>query len=174
MTKVTCLNKPIGDIAQYAREALEILHLNASLYRQGHPAAYRVVAVQLRLLLCDTNRVHNRLVEISLLPRWIPGLSFHPLVDSTAATGKGLAFDWQKPAIPLAQWLDQTLPLAGGGSIRIKELIRGVCEQDGGAHVDPHPDARLWKMEGREEMIVVIGEYLLESINASVGPESFN
>lgn len=143
----------------YARGSLDLIQSNIDLYRHGLQPVYRVIAVELRLLLCDSNRAHNRLVDISLLPRIIPDLRLQP-IKKDAQTENAFMFDRSAPALPLKEWLTQVLP--GSDGLTIKNLILGVCEQDGGAHVDPHPTSPIWEYSQRAQAIICIGEYLLD------------
>ncbi len=129
----------------YTRDALAILEGNLRLYSQGAPECYRVLASQLRLLLCDTNRVHDRLVDISLVPRVLPDLRLAALQPVPPAGGP-LRFQPGPGTLSLAAWLAQEIPGPGGRPVSLHELIRTICEQDGGAHVDqrPLPGLRGW------------------------------
>jgi hypothetical protein len=147
----------------YARDALRILERNLGLYRRGEWECYRVVAAELRLLLCDTNRIHDRLVDISLVPRLFPDLALGSQAVIAAAEAPGeprLVFQPAPAALPLQDWLAQELLAPWGKPVSLRELIRTVCEQDGGAHVDPRAlaDLRTWKE--RAGHIVAIGEYI--------------
>ncbi|HMD90082.1 MAG TPA: hypothetical protein VKF38_13050 [Anaerolineaceae bacterium] len=121
----------------YARDALQILMTSLDLSRRGRPEFYRVAALQLRLLLCDTTRRHGQISNVSLLPRLLPNLRLAPL-------GPDGIFDSQAPPLTLDVWLEQPLPatllhspIPLPSGLTIRYLIRWVCEQDGGAHVDP-------------------------------------
>ena len=128
----------------YGRDALQILMTSLDLSRRGQTEFYRVAALQLRLLLCDTTRRHGEIVNVSLLPRLLPDLLLAPL-------GPDGSFDTQAPPLPLDVWLEQPFPAPMPGStpaplavaapwaggLTIRHLIRWVCDQDGGAHVDP-------------------------------------
>jgi hypothetical protein len=94
------------------------------------PEFYRVAAAQLRLLLCDTTRRHGQVADISLARRLWPDLRLPTL---------GAKIETVETDLPLIEWLAQPVP----GGITLRRLIRLVCDQDGGAHVDPHPDAGL-------------------------------
>jgi hypothetical protein len=155
----------------YARGALRILEQNLRLYRQGEPACYRVVAVQLRLLLCDTNRIHDRLVDISLVPRLFPDLALDRFAVLTPDEETGLqrlVFREKGVPLPLQSWLAQPLPAPWGKPVSLRELIRTVCEQDGGAHVDQRSlaDFRAWQERG--DHIAATGEYILSVLDPLV------
>ena len=123
----------------YFRGSLEILETAVNQYRSGRRTFYRVAALQLRLLLCDSTRRHNTTVDISLAPQIVPRLRL-PALDSAGQPKK------PDTDLPLPDWLGQTLPLTGseGEHLSIRTLIRRVCDQDGGAHVDPKPNAGLY------------------------------
>ncbi len=123
-------------VITYARDALKILATSLELVEQGRTEFYRVAALQLRLLLCDTTRRHNRVVDISLARRLWPGLQLYSL------NPQGL-FDSSLPPRLLSEWLAQRLPLEGSQSVTLRALIRRVCDQEGGAHVDLKPQAGL-------------------------------
>jgi hypothetical protein len=139
----------------YARDALRILEHNLALHRQGCLACYRVIAVELRLLLCDTTRRHGQVVDISLAPRLLPGLRLHPL-----SAGRQTLFDLQGEPLPLVAWLSQKLSWPGGSQASLRDLIRAVVDQDGGAHVDLRAGAD-GETDFHPEVIVAIGEYVL-------------
>ncbi len=145
----------IETLKDYARDALQNLRSNLELYHQGVKPAYRVVAVQLRMLLCDTNRVHDRVVDVSLLPRVASEMRLHPLKQDA----KGIIFDIDAGTLPLKEWLRQPVP--GYEILTLRELIRTVSEQDGGAHVDLKPESPLWGYEERAEAVVKVGELVI-------------
>jgi len=123
------MNPGDNALIPFLRDALEIVRISIDLAWEKHPAFYRVAATQLRLLLCDTTRRHGRIVDISLASRVFPALSLRPLA--------GESFDLGAPRIPLRSWLDQIIPDKDlQTSMSIRDLIREVCDNDGGAHVD--------------------------------------
>jgi hypothetical protein len=141
----TALSQDI--LIAYTQDATQILITSLALARRGRPEFYRVAALQLRLLLCDTTRRHGEIVNVSLLPRLLPNLRLAPLSTD------GI-FDTQAQSLPLNAWLEQPLPAFAGAApgssslLTIRYLIRWVCEQDGGAHVD----ARRLRFEGRHQL----------------------
>jgi hypothetical protein len=147
-------SKPNTSLQTYARDSLEILRQSVHLYQQGHIEFYRVAALQLRLLLCDTTRRHNQTVDISLLPRLVPGLKL-------ARIGmKGINTP-DLPLLALQEWLSQPLPLETNLPITIRQLIRQVCDQDGGAHVDIKPNSGLEKLNQPAEWIMCIARVVV-------------
>jgi hypothetical protein len=132
----------------YARDSLEILRLSLQLCRQDRRPFYRVAALQLRLLLCDTTRRHGQVMDIALLPRLIPKLDL-PALDPGGHR------------LPLEDWLAQPVP---GLALTVRQLIRRVCDQDGGAHVDFKPEAGLQGLDPAQ-WIQTIGEIVVNSVN---------
>jgi hypothetical protein len=60
---------------QYLVDALDLIDLNCRLFFDGFYPAFRIVGVQLRILLCDT----NRRIDKSLASRVIEDLRLHPM-----------------------------------------------------------------------------------------------
>lgn len=141
-------------LTEYAADCLAILRASLEQVAGGNPPFYRVAAVQLRLLLCDTTRRHDRVVETSLLPQVRPDLRLPPL-------GADGAFHPELPPLPLADWLAQPLP---GGKLTLRQLIRRVCDTDGGAHVDPRRRAGLAGVSDPAGWIVRIGRVVADAI----------
>jgi hypothetical protein len=131
----------------YARDSLEILRHSLQLCEQGQRPFYRVAALQLRLLLCDTTRRHNQVTDIALLPQLIPTLD----LPAISPGEKRLLLD---------DWLAQPIP---GQPLSVRQLIRRVCDQDGGAHVDFKPEAGLNGLDPAE-WIQKIGEIVLNNV----------
>lgn len=160
-----------------------ILAANIEMFHAGHGDLYRVVAVELRKLLCDGRS--------TLLPRMFPEITLAPLQgalppelkeifgDSNTVymgsviefDGKGGSrilemFDEGLPSIPLADWLSQELFTTG---LTVEKLIRSVADKEA-AHSDrAYNDVlkmtrsiRLVDMSLHDQHIIAIGEYLLE------------
>jgi hypothetical protein len=136
---------------QYMRDALTILDHSIILFDAGQECFYRVAAVQLRLLLCDTNVRHGKLEEIALVPLLFPELMLLP-IDPTGA----LRFD--RLSVDLKTWLN--LPVVSGSNLTIRQLIRRVCDSDGGAHVDIKPLAGLPGMGDLHQWVINISRYI--------------
>ena len=119
--------------------------------RQGRRPFYRVAALQLRLLLCDTTRRHYRVVNIAVLPQLFPGLD----LPEVGPGGKRL---------PLKDWLAQPVPGQADQALTIRQFIRRVCDQDGGAHVDFKPEAGLKGLDPAD-WIQIIGEIVVNNVN---------
>jgi hypothetical protein len=116
----------------YTRGALDILRASLQHMQSGQPAFYRTAAVQLRLLLCDSTRRHNRRVDLALLPQVTPDLHLPRLTPLGEP-------DETRPPLPIAEWLEQPLASPDSAPLTVRKLIRLVCDRDGGAHVDPNP-----------------------------------
>jgi hypothetical protein len=147
---------------RYARDAWRILATSLELVEQGRSEFYRVAALELRLLLCDTTRRHNRLVDISLARRIWPGLRLSPL-NSQGQFDAGLEL------LDLDAWLAQPIPLGPGRALPLRELVRRVCDQDGGAHVDPKPRAGLHAVDDARRWICLIGAETLRALEKAAG-----
>jgi len=139
----------------YARDAADILRNAIQMVQRGERAFYRVAAVQLRILLCDTTRRHDAVVNIALLPYLYPDLKL-PQVNEDGE------FDDALEPLPVETWLDQPLFLEDCGEVTLRQLIRRICDQDGGAHVDLHPGATLGP--DAIDYIVYIGELILDRL----------
>jgi hypothetical protein len=130
-------------LLKYALDSLEIIQLNCRAYEAGSSCCYRVLAIQLRILLCDQKREHNTWRDISLATRLVPHLSFHPLNASFPLdldVIPTLPIQWidpDQPSLPISAWLDQGLFAVHGRLFSICSLIKWISEKDGGAHVDP-------------------------------------
>ena len=138
----------------YTRGALDILRASLQHMQSGQPAFYRAAAVQLRLLLCDSTRRHNRRVNLALLPQVAPTLRLPRLT----LLGEP---DETQPPLPLAEWLEQPLAPPGGAPLIVSRLIRLVCDRDGGAHVDPNP--QVLPAESAADLIAKIGAVVLNA-----------
>lgn len=144
---------------QYTQDALSILTHSVRLAKEGEVSFYRVAAVQLRILLCDTTFRHDRQEEISILPILFPEVKLHPLDSS----GKP---DRCADPLPLQQWLE--MPSFEHSPLTIRQMIRRICDVDGGAHVEIKPragvpdgvDACAWILGIAEEIIPVLTENL--------------
>lgn len=179
------------------KESSEILELNIGLFYDGKTSAYRVIAVQLRLLLCDGNQ--------SLVPRVFKNVRLHPLWGGISKEqdaewknkfghsfkdglvfqmpamvefdGKGGSkviklFDERREPIELQEWLDQDL---FSKEITIRKLIRSVADKLA-AHSDPEygdtlnytRTIKLVNEDIHKQFIVAIGEYVLRLIQMAL------
>src|SRR5512135_3021475 len=95
------LSEPV--LREYVTGSLQILERSLAWSRQEFRPAYRVVAAQLRLLLCDTTRIHGEIVDVSLAPRLIADLRLYPV---RLADGR-LQFERSLAPLPRLEWLAQ-------------------------------------------------------------------
>jgi hypothetical protein len=112
-------------LESYFHDALSILGDSIDLAKGRKPTYYRVVALQLRLLLCDTTRAHDREMNISLVPQLYPELTI-----SSEGFGEG-----EPVELPLKEWLELPAMVGDPQHRSIRKLIRQICDLDGGAHV---------------------------------------
>ena len=165
------------------RASKNILAANIAMFHAGHGDLYRVVAVELRKLLCDG--------QSTLVTRIFPALALAPLRGALppdlkeAIFGSGFAlhlsslihfdgqggsrivemFDESLPAIPLEDWLAQDIFTS---QITLRQLIRSVADKEA-AHSDREYNETLKMTRSirivdkgvHEQHIVAIGEYLL-------------
>ncbi|MBA3018671.1 MAG: hypothetical protein FP811_11110 [Desulfobacteraceae bacterium] len=170
------MSKKKHDQYQYLIDSLDLIDRNCKRFHDGDYASYRVVANQLRILLCDSNRGKDN----SLAPRVVDDLRLHPLrtnltdeyISKKAEAIKkdhpdvGPVLSWEpytitgipiqkkiqnlfdlgSNLIPLNEWLNQYVVILGGKRFSLREIIRSVSDRGGGSHVDMSP-----------------GEYLSES-----------
>jgi hypothetical protein len=122
----------------------------------GEHVFYRVAAVQLRLLLCDTAFRHGRHEDISLIPILAPNFRLSPFTLK----------DQQGSDVDLQTWLDA--PTGLNTDLTIRQLIRRVCDSDGGAHVEIKPLAGLPDNEDTSQWIIELGRFLLPYLSAAI------
>ena len=186
-------SKSFDDLAH----SIAILDSNIKLFHSGTDSTYRVVATQLRMLLCDGKN--------SLVPRLVKNPNLNPLCgyisddennayvsefgvslrDTTVFQlpgwiqfrGDGSVaidqlFDGARAPIPLEEWLDQPLFTL---QITIRELIRSVADKEG-VHSDKDyndtlkftKSMRMSQEELHPRFIIAIGEYILLVLKTSV------
>jgi hypothetical protein len=155
-----------------------ILRANIGLFHQGHKDLYRVVATELRKLLCDR--------PSSLVERLFPSARLHPtslyrpgedlrglrvqVPGKYEFDGKGNVtviqiFEKRREPIPLKEWLDQPFLNA---QVTVREFIKSIADKEG-AHADPEfgqtlalaKSVHLAKDELLGLLTVGVGEYVL-------------
>lgn len=146
-------------LTQYALDSVDILRQSLILYDGGHENFYRVIAVQLRLLLCDTSFRHNRHVDTALIPMLLPELRLQPLDDDGHPCPDALPLE-------LHSWLDS--PAVPGSGLTIRRFIRNVCDLDGGTHVDIKPLAGLSNNESSRQWLISLARYLTPVLTAAL------
>jgi len=147
-----------AQIATYINDSLRIIKRCLQLIEEGELQFYRVIAVQLRMLLCDSTRQHGKVVNISLLPRLLPEIKLHAMDKQGHVTS-------DQPDLPLNEWLAQPLTVHSLKTLTIRELVRRICDQDGGAHYDPKPNTRLDDTENNKKWMTQLGSYLVHQSN---------
>lgn len=108
--------------------ALVVLADSLVLIHQGKTQFILVIAGQLRMLLCDTTRIHDNLVDVSLLKRLLPDLRL-------GALNAHEEFESSAQSMPIQDWLKQTVRL-NNKEATILQLIRQVSDERGGVHAD--------------------------------------
>jgi len=148
--------QPEPALLAYTRDALDILGHSLRLSEEKCRSFYRVSALQMRMLLCDTTRRHDQVISIALLPRVRPGLRL-PALNNQGA----IPFT---PHLSLTDWLDQPMPIAES-QLSVRQFIRQVCDQDGGAHVDLKPQTSLREISEADTFLWVnrLARVVLES-----------
>lgn len=165
------------------RASLAILKANLGLFGQGARDVYRVIAVELRKLMCDRPQplLLRVFKEVPLHKLHLTGLlercpslatgldNYIPGSLTRDANGRAvfqLLFDKSKDRLPLREWVRQP---CFNPTISIHELIKSVADKEG-AHADPDYNAtlrhtRLWKLiddESHTMVICGIAKYLLD------------
>lgn len=175
------------------KASIQIMDVNIQMYDKGVPQVYRVIAVELRKLLCDgKNSLLTRIYgDFKLHPisgywekieknkQWLekfkkpyPEITFQTVGAIEQAPGKRprivKIFDVDSKKIPLNDWLDQILWTP---HITLKGLIRSVADKES-AHSDKTYNETLDFTRGGSfggqphhvDVIIKIGEYLLKAL----------
>lgn len=186
------IKKALNDL----KESVDILESNIGLFHEGNVAAYRVISVQLRLLLCDRNPLIPRVFQnVKLHPLWggitkeqdeewkrkfgrsiKDGLVFQ-MPGMVRFDGKGGSkiiklFDESREPIELTEWLEQDF---FNQNITIRGLIKSVADKLS-AHSDPNYNdtlnfTRSIKLVNEDihiKFIIGIGEYVLKLIKMAL------
>ncbi len=146
-------------LKQYTLDAASILKQSILLMEGGQLSFYRVAAAQLRILLCDTTFRHDRVEDISILPILFPQMKLSPL--------QGSKNPGSVKALPLTDWLAQ--PAGQGLELTVRQMIRRICDVDGGAHVDPKPVNGIPAGTNQAEWILMISKLLLPELEKALG-----
>lgn len=153
---------------------------NIKNYYEENKHSYRAVAVELRKLLCDTNKGD----DISLLKRLFPDFCLRPLCGSQDkidkypvfymsgiiySDGKGFSkisqlINEDAPSLLIDEWLDQRMI---DGTTTVRNFIRSVADKEG-AHSNKKYNEILKKTKTVkistnwafcDQFIIVIGRY---------------
>ena len=180
------VNKTLKDY----QASIRILKMNIDLFYSGFFDAYRVIAAELRKLLCDSHKGQ----DISLLPRVFIEFKPHQLHNTdlfrrhpslldgmerpipgrlhmlpTGVKKFELLFDEPVVRLNLNEWLDQPF---FSKDITIRELVRSVADKEA-AHSDPVDNdtltatrSYLYGGETESHIFAVVGiaEYILAVI----------
>ena len=141
------------DCLEYSQAIKNILKNSLYLYHRGESVFYRVMAVQLRILLNDTTRRHGRTRDISLLPLVSPDLELPVPAGLSPISDK----------LPLKDWLNLQIKI-DEDSLTIRQLIRRVCHRKSGAHVNPKVNAGIPHSKETQKWIVQLSELVLKSM----------
>lgn len=185
------IHKAVNDL----KDSINILEANIKVFHEGNISVYKVIAVELWLLLCGGKN--------ALIPRVFENVKLHPLWGSITKEqdeeytrefghsfkeglvfqmpamvrfdGKGgsrieVLFDERRQPIELEEWLDQDL---FNQNITIRQLIKSVRHKES-AHSDKNYDETLKftksiKLVNEDihiKFIVAIGEYVLKLLKA--------
>jgi len=164
------------------KATLDNLQGNIELFNKGNKAAYRVVAVQLHLLLCGKNPIVSRVFTSSALhplrgsmnKEIAKDLIFHsPALIEFDGQGNSKIislFDENKAPLSLTEWLEQPLL---NNTITIRQLIASIRDKEA-AHVDLEYDKtlsftktiKLPDDDLQDKYIIAIGEYVLKSLRS--------
>lgn len=166
------------------RDSVAILEDNIGLFHAGRWHAYRVVAVELRKLLCDGRDGSNALIPriwnpVRLHP--LPAIARLPMDDAVtfqmpafaSFDGKGgyvveRIFDERSPLIELEEWLEQPFL---SQKVTIREFVKSAAEKEG-AHSDKNFNDTLLLTYGlcfldeplHKALLVGIAEYVIRVI----------
>jgi hypothetical protein len=176
----------MGKTADDFRASLAILKANLGLFEEGARDVYRVIAVELRKLMCDRPRplllrvfreVHLHKLHLTGLLEECPSLAvglvnYIPGRLTCDANGRAvfrLLFDKSKARLSLKEWIQQP---CFNREITIHELIKSVADKEG-AHADPDYNTTLrhtrqWKLidDASHTMVVCgISRYLLDVLD---------
>lgn len=163
--------------------SIQILEKNLEVYYSGTKEIYRVIATELRKLLCDRNPLLSRVRPefrmhklhftdlLNTMPESMKGSldTFMPgrLTIKEGTSKFELLFSKSDEGILMApeDWIKQAII---SPEITIRELVKSVADKEG-AHSDPEYNDTLIKAkltkyvsdESHIPIIVAIGEYLL-------------
>jgi len=126
-------------------------------------AFYNVIAVQLRILLCDPNRILRSKIQKPMLHPHT-GQRFKGASDFETILYTNL-FDKTKEKIKLEKWLRQEVVWSTHWEpITIREVINAWANKNGGAHVDPKiPEREMFVIAvSGKDYLLAIAKYVIE------------
>lgn len=165
------------------KETIENMKLNIKLYKEGNLSTYRVVAIQLRVLLCDEKPLLSRIFKdiklhpirgnLNNLPEELKNKITFMMPARVNFNGKGgseivALFAETKTPIDLDDWVKQML---FNKDITIYTFIKSVADKEA-AHSDEDYNRALKltksvsfpKEDVCRAFIVAIGEYIVKII----------
>ena len=149
-------------LQRYTLDAVSILRHSVDMMDGGFESFYRVAAVQMRILLCDTTFRHNRVEDIAVLPILFPHLKLPPLEAAPGSESR----DW----LDLEAWLSQ--PASPCSEMSVRQMIRRICDVDGGAHVDLKPVNGIPLGCEQAQWIKNLARILLPELDRALGNQS--
>lgn len=124
---------------------------------------YNVIAVQLRIILCDNKEIiKSKLQQPMLHPH--TGKIFNESDDFKFILSNDL-FDKTREPISLEKWLNQEIAWSESWRpMTIKEVIKAWANKNGGAHVDPSiPEKEMFAITiFGEHYLITIARYIIE------------
>jgi len=127
-------------------------------------AFYNVIAVQLRILLCDPNRIlRSKINKPMLHPH--SGKRFKGTVDYETILHTDL-FDKSKEKVKLDKWLKQEVIWSKHWEpITIREVINAWANKNGGAHIDseiPEREMFVITVSGKDYLLTIARYVVIE------------
>ncbi|ODA41817.1 hypothetical protein [Desulfosporosinus sp. BG] len=124
---------------------------------------YNVIAVQLRILLCDNSRIiRSRLQKPKLHPH--TGNRFKGTSDYESILSENL-FDKTKMPIALDKWLKQEVAWSPHWEpMDVKDVIDAWANKNGGAHIDSRvPEKEMFAIAvSGKDYLIAIARYVIE------------
>jgi hypothetical protein len=145
------------------KRQIEFINRSCSLYDQGSKDEAIRIAVAVRVILHDTNASTSLLthlgkknsVKILSTIHAVPASNLEdgtfcisiPLwFSSTAGINPPLGKADRRDLLPVNDWWQETVIAQNTRSTR-KDIILGAANQDGGAHVDANPNAKIKELK---------------------------
>lgn len=188
---MTRIAQTLEDLQKHLEEQLHFLKSSADSYDSGYEAEAKRMAVTLRVLLHDhgenSKSLLNQLGKKDSINFYDSALSEKPgmlnmgaslvVLSPTRGDGKATAFFDDAPDatgyVVFDEYWNRPVLYAGNKHFTRKDLVLGVADQDGGAHVDPklneeyanlsRNDSFGWKM-GTSQSTASVGIVELASI----------
>lgn len=146
-------------------EAMKILEYSIMMVELFEIKEFNnVIAGQLRLILCGTSRRGNKIIDNSLIRKMQPNPQLYQVKELVDLTMNGNAFvpdelfDYDKPRIPLSDWLNQiilSITLQDKKQdITIFDFIKHSANKSGGAHVDSSLEEKAFIVDVHSERVL--------------------